>query len=141
MMENKHAKTVYDPTVDRHAAKHPIKPNAHEVIETPKVETPKTEAPKVNTHVEEPKIEKPKAEKKTAPKDLDVQVIATMKTLTQNGVKEFTSTLLRDKLALDREDGRDQIRKVMRKLEAEGKVAITEKPHGKAKQYVYSLKE
>ena len=63
-----------------------------------------------------------------------------MKTLRENDVP-ITSTLLRDKLALDKESGRDQIRRVMRKLEAEGKVVIGSKANtGERKQYVYALK-
>jgi hypothetical protein len=58
---------------------------------------------------------------------------------TQNGVS-ITSTLLRDKLALDKESGRDQIRRIAKRLKEEGKVTISEKTVGKRKQYVYKLK-
>jgi hypothetical protein len=70
---------------------------------------------------------------------LEDKVLAVMKTLTANGITEFTSTLLRDKLQLDKESGRDQIRRAMRKLAKDGKVVITEKQHGERKQYVYKL--
>lgn len=85
------------------------------------------------------KTEKPKTAEPE--KLLEERVFAQMKTLTQNGIKEFTSTLLRDKLALDKESGRDQIRRLMKRLKEEGKVTISEKTVGKKKQYVYSLKE
>jgi len=61
-----------------------------------------------------------------------------MKTLRENGVP-ITSTLLRDKLALDKESGRDQIRRLMKRLEADGKVTISQKTEGKRKQYTYEL--
>ncbi len=72
---------------------------------------------------------------------MEEKVYATMKTLRENGTVEFTSTLLRDKLGLDKESGRDQVRRAMRALEKEGKVTITAKTLGQKKQYVYSLKE
>ena len=61
-----------------------------------------------------------------------------MKTLRGNDVP-ITSTLLRNKLALDKESGRDQIRKMAKRLEKDGKVVIDTKTAGKRKQYVYSL--
>ena len=64
-----------------------------------------------------------------------------MKRLAANGIEEFTSTLLRDKLALDKEAGRDVVRRLMKKLETDGKVTIGLKQQGKRKQYVYRLKE
>lgn len=83
---------------------------------------------------------KVKSERAENQRLLEERVLAQMKTLGENGIKEFTSTLLRDKLGLDKESGRDQVRKIMHKLEKEGKVAIAEKAVGKRKQYVYSLK-
>jgi len=68
-------------------------------------------------------------------------VLAEMKRLAANDIREFTSTLLRDKLGLDKESGRDQIRRAMKKLQADGKVTIGLKEQGKRKQYVYGLKE
>ena len=56
-------------------------------------------------------------------------------------VIETTSTLLRDKLGLDKETGRDQIRRVMRKLEKAGKVEIGQKTEGRRKRYTYRLRE
>lgn len=73
---------------------------------------------------------------KIAPDD----VLKEMKRLAENGITEFTSSLLRDKLQLDKESGRDQIRRVMRKLEKAGKVVIGLKQQGK-KQYIFKLKE
>jgi len=64
-----------------------------------------------------------------------------MKRLATNRIAECTSTLLRDKLGLDKEAGRDQVRWIMRKLEKAGKVEIGQKEVGKRKQYVYKLKE
>ena len=61
--------------------------------------------------------------------------------LKKNGITEFTSTLLRDKLGLDKEVGRDQVRRIMRKLEKDGKVDIGQKEAGRSKQYIYKLKE
>jgi hypothetical protein len=83
------------------------------------------------------KTEKPKAEKTEKIAKISLgseQVYAAM----EKGV-EYTSTVLRDKLKLDKESGRGQIRKVMKQLEKEGKVTISEKSLGKRKQYVYSL--
>lgn len=88
------------------------------------------------------KTDKPGVAKLPAKKAVSEEdVLAEMKRLAANGIAEFTSTLLRDKLGLDKESGRDQIRRVMKKLEADGKVFITEKQKGKRKQYVYKLKE
>ena len=86
-----------------------------------------------------PGVQKPptaKPEKKLSEED----VLAEMKRLAANGVVECTSTLLRDKLALDKESGRDIVRRLMKKLEADGKVEISVKKQGKRKQYLYTLK-
>jgi hypothetical protein len=56
-----------------------------------------------------------------------------------NGIKECTSTLLRDKLGLDMESGRDQIRRLMKRFEKDGEVVITEKKVNELKQYVCML--
>ena len=71
---------------------------------------------------------------------LSERVLSEMRRLKENGITEFTSTMLRDKLNLDKESGRDQIRRAMRTLEKDGKVkiAVSEK---KRKQYVYRLVE
>lgn len=123
---------------------------------------PKTEKP--NADNSDPKKEKPKAEqskekkekqdekqkpeqsavksKKSDAKLLEEQVYAVMKTLQKNGITEFTSTLLRDKLQLDKESGRGKIRTVMKRLAKQGKVTMgLKKNTGKRKQYVYKLKE
>lgn len=64
-----------------------------------------------------------------------------MQKLKKNGIKEFNSTLLRDKLGLDKESGRDQIRRAMKRLEKDGKVVIEQKAvKGARKRYVYRLK-
>ena len=83
---------------------------------------------------------KKKAEPETA-KTGEEDVLKVMRKLTENGITEFTSTLLRDKLGLDKESGRDQIRRVMRKLEKAGKVVISQKVQGKRKQYIFKLAE
>jgi len=76
-----------------------------------------------------------KPEKTAAEPSVKDQVLAAM----EKGV-EYTSTLLRDKLALDKESGRDQIRRAMKRLAKDGKVIISEKSNtGKRKQYVYKL--
>jgi hypothetical protein len=86
-----------------------------------------------------------KAEKtKTEPKKetLEDKVLKVMKTLKQNGITEFTSTQLRDKLSLDKATGRGKIRRAMKRLEKDGKVLISQKSNtGKRKQYVYKLKK
>jgi hypothetical protein len=86
----------------------------------------------------------PKTETKTETKPsvepFEDKALAVMKTLRENDVP-ITNTLLRDKLALDIESGRDHVRRLMRKLETEGKVKIEEKTVGKRKQYIYRLKE
>ena len=56
-----------------------------------------------------------------------------------SGIMEVTSSLLRDKLGLDKEAGRDQVRRIMRKLEKARKVIIGQKEVGRRKQYVYKL--
>lgn len=97
---------------------------------------------------EKPAVEKqgeadqPAAKKeKSAAELLDERVLAQMKTLHKNGIKECTSTLLRDKLSLDKESGRGKIRRAMKRLAKDGKVVISEKTAGKRKQYVFKLKE
>ena len=84
---------------------------------------------------------KKKAEKPETAKLSEEDVLKEMRRLAENGVEEFTSTLLRDKLNLDRESGRDQIRRLMRKLEKTGRVEISLKMEGKRKQYIYKLKK
>ena len=69
------------------------------------------------------------------------RVYALMQKLKANGITEFTSTLLRDKLALSKESGRDMIRRAMKRLEKDGKVVIAVKEGAKRKQYVYKLVE
>lgn len=117
-------KIVYDPTNDRKAKKkkQPKEPSATE---------PET--------VRRSKAKgKPKPEKKPTEED----VLKVMARLEANGVAEFTSTLLRDKLKLDKESGRDIVRRVMKKLETAGKIVIEKKAfNGKRKRYAYRLKK
>ena len=82
--------------------------------------------------------ELPKAAKK---KPTEEEVLNLMVKLKANGVAETTTSLFVEKLSLDKESGRDQIRRLMRKLEADGKVVISRKEQGKRKQYVFKLKE
>ena len=78
------------------------------------------------------------SETKQTVEPLEDKVLAIMKTLRENGVP-ITSTLLRDKLSLDKESGRDQIRRIAKRLEKDGKITISEKTVGEQKQYVYRL--
>jgi len=68
--------------------------------------------------------------------ELAIKVLGVMEALQKNGVTETTSTVLRDKLGTK---NRAVIRQVMRGLEKEGKVVISEKAVGKRKQYSYRL--
>jgi len=68
--------------------------------------------------------------------ELAMKVLGIMKTLQENGVAETTSTVLRDELGTK---NRGVIRRVMRILETQGKVVVSEKKFGKRKQYVYNL--
>ena len=74
-------------------------------------------------------------------KPTEEDVLKEMQRLAANGIVEVTSTLLRDKMGLDKESGRDQVRRLMRKLEKAGKVEIGQKEVGKRKQYIYKLKD
>lgn len=140
------AKLMYDPTEERKKKKANAKQVQREVkakkevsVEQPKAEkTEKTEKPKASGLEKEP--EKPlrseaKAEK-IVKSPTEEQVLAAM----EKDVG-YTSTVLKDKLGLDKEMGRDQIRRIMRKLEDGGKVTVTPKSNGgKRKQFVYKLK-
>lgn len=76
--------------------------------------------------------------KPTKNNELAVKILGVMETLRNNGVTETTSTVLRDKLGTK---NRAVVRRVMRGLVEQGKVVISEKTHGKRKQYFYRLKE
>ncbi len=71
-------------------------------------------------------------------------VLSLMRKLRENGITEFTSRLISDKLGFaDPDRGRQRVRTLMGKLEADGKVisekkAVNEK--GARKRYVYRLK-
>ena len=130
-------KVVYDPTAERKRTKqeaNPTETKAAELITS----SAKPELEQVTTSGEKEKTEKPKTAEPE--KLLEERVYAQMKLLAANGIKECTSTLLRDKLALDKESGRDQIRRIAKRLQTEGKVTISEKKVGERKQYVYALK-
>jgi len=81
---------------------------------------------------------KKEGKKKEAQKnnELAVKILAVMETLRRNGVTETTSTVLRDKVGTK---NRAVIRRVMKGLKKAGKVVISEKTHGKRKQYTYKL--
>jgi len=79
-----------------------------------------------------------KEKKSTTNNELAVRVLDVMETLRNNGVTETTSTVLGDKLGAK---NRAVVRRVMRGLVKQGKVVISEKTHGKRKQYVYKLAE
>jgi hypothetical protein len=124
-------KVVYDPTANRHAAKHPVKPIANANAHASKTDAPRTETPKTETPP------------KKATSDIDAEIYVAMKTLTKNGIKEFSSTVLRDKLNVGKDEGfmnRGRVRKAMKRLEAQGKVVVVEKVAGEGKRYVYTLK-
>lgn len=76
--------------------------------------------------------------KTTENNELVVKILGVMETLRNNGVAETTSTVLRDEVGTK---NRADIRRVMKKLEKEGKVMIGQKKDRKRKQYVYRLKE
>lgn len=95
-------------------------------------EKPETAKPGVT------KLPVPAKSKKTPSEE---EMLELMVKLKANGVAECTSTLLRDKMKLDKESGRDIVRRLMKKLEADGKVVIAVKEGVKRKQYVYKLKE
>lgn len=81
---------------------------------------------------------------KPAEPSFEEQILAAMRQSAENGIVEVTSRLVSDKLGFEDPDkGRNKIRNVMRKLEADGKVVIAKKKlKEKAReQYVYSLKE
>jgi hypothetical protein len=121
----------------------PIKTERVNVISEVKIEMAKELKKKGRKTIVVETDPKPTSEKAAEPekeKLLDQRVYAQMKLLAANGVKEFTSTLLRDKLSLDSESGRDQVRRAMKRLEKDGKITISEKANGKRKQYVYALK-
>jgi hypothetical protein len=139
------AKLVYDPIEDR--KKKPIthvnaESNAKEVnAQASNAEKPKVEKPKAEKKVKEPKVKVEKVKKPAKTAEFDARVLESMKTLTANGLKEFTSTMLRDNLGLDKESGRDQIRKAMARLKKDDKVTVNPKTVGVQTRYVYSLKE
>lgn len=84
------------------------------------------------------KSAEPPTAKPTEP--LTEKVYAEMRRLNANGIKEVSSRLISDKLGLDKETGRGQVRRAMKKLEADGKVVSAVK-EGKKRQFVYRLKE
>lgn len=80
--------------------------------------------------------EKEKKEKPSKNNELAVRILGTMEALRRNGVKETTSTVLRDKLETK---NRAVIRRAMKGLVKTGKVVRSEKVHGKRKKYIYKL--
>jgi len=93
----------------------------------------KAATPSVNTSAE---AAKPKA---VGSED----VLAVMKKLSNNGIVEFNSRQLSDKLGYEPDRGRQKVRQIMKRLETEGKVEIKQKKAkkpGARRQYVYSLK-
>jgi hypothetical protein len=112
---------------------------AVEAIERAKEEIADVAEALESSEVEEQPEAKPKRQKTN---ELAVKVLGIMRTLKVNGIRETTSTILRDKLHLNKETGRDKVRRIMRHLAKEGKVVITEKKIGeKRKQYIYKLAE
>ena len=92
---------------------------------------------KKNAKATTPTAETP-AEKATAE-----TVLAVIEKLTKNGMSEFSSRQISDKLGLEPDAGRQRVRKIMKKLEKEGKVAVEQKASkdkGARKRYVYRLR-
>ena len=108
------------------------------VVDKPDKPTPKPEKAIKSSKIAERKTDKKPNGKPNAEEE---QMLATLTQLSANGLKEITSTLLRDKLGLDKESGRDQVRRVMANLAKDGKVTVTQRMKGKAKQFLFSLKE
>ena len=93
---------------------------------------------------EKAKVEKPTKLPSAKPKKkpTEKQVLAEMKRLAANGIVEVHSRLVSDKLGLDPDKGRQQVRVLMKKLEKTGRVVIekkTVKEKGARKRYVYRL--
>ena len=90
------------------------------------------------------KADKPKTEKLPSAKPVskeEKQVLAILEKLTENGVTEVTSRLISDKLGLEPDKGRNLVRRLMKKLQKDGKVVIESKAvQGKRKTYIYRLK-
>lgn len=102
-----------------------------------KIDAKKSKAatPSVNTPAETGK--KPK---KVSGED----VLAIMQKLAKNGIKEFTSRQISDKLEMEPDSGRQRVRSLMKQLEKAGKVVIEQKAvkeKGAWKRYTYRLKE
>ena len=80
-----------------------------------------------------------KSSKKLTEEDLYV----VMQKLAENGITEFNSRLVSDKLGLEPDAGRQKVRTLMKRLEKAGKVIIeqkTVKEKGARKRYVYRLR-
>jgi predicted transcriptional regulator len=84
------------------------------------------------------KPEKPISDKRKA---LEEEVLNLMTKFAENGITEVGSRLVADKLGLEPDRGRQQVRALMKRLEKAGKVVISQKQQGKRKQYIYTLKE
>ena len=89
---------------------------------------------------------KKSAEKEKLPsakpaKPSEEDVLALTQKLAENGISEVNSRLISDKLSLDPDRGRQQVRQVMKKLAKDGKVTVEKKTvNGKRKRYIYQLK-
>lgn len=89
------------------------------------------------------KTEKIDAKKSKAATPTTETVYAVMQQLAKNGIKEFSSRQLSDKLGLEPDAGRQKVRTLMKKLEKAGKVVIEQKAvkeKGARKRYFYRLK-
>jgi transcription initiation factor IIE alpha subunit len=81
---------------------------------------------------------------KPAEKPLEEQVLEVIAMLEANGIVEIGSRVISDKLGLEPDVGRQRVRAIMKKLEADGKVTVEKKAvkeKGARKRYVYRLKE
>jgi len=106
------------------------KKKSKKVEQAVKVPAEQTTPPE-ESEKQEPTAELPSA-KTSAP--TSEQVIEAMKTMES----EVTSSMLRDHFKLDKESGRGQIRRVMKKLATDGKVEIVTL-ESKRKQFGYKL--
>jgi ABC-type polar amino acid transport system ATPase subunit len=81
-----------------------------------------------------------KAKPKQGLTELQREIFETLKRFNGNGNSNVTSTMIRDALGLDKETGRDTVRRVMRKLARLGMVKIgTKQISEKRQRYVYNL--
>lgn len=62
-----------------------------------------------------------------------------LRVMIQNGGKDIKSSQIRDLFGLDKESGRDKVRRIMKKLEKDKKVKIHVNKKSKRKQFLYDV--